>query len=177
MRLAVLRYRRLQIDPPSNNHHHCLHPYLNFQFPAAIDLSTVSSPHSGSTTGNSNDITVCGGSSDQGFSGVLKPGERITIGQTSNTFDSMHTLRYGGEYPGDHVVACEDDPDDKVLSYTNAGELDVPVYFTVDGHGSSEAGDFSLAWAISDAPGTPPFPPHVKLAEIIQRTSARSIFM
>jgi hypothetical protein len=125
---------------------------------AVIDLSTVSSPYSGSTTGNGDNVVGCGGGSDQGFSVVLQPGERITIGQTSNTFDSQHALRYGGDYPGGHVVACEDDPDEKVLSYTNLGGSDVPVYFTIDGYGGSEAGGFSLAWAIGDAPGTPVLP-------------------
>ena len=116
----------------------------------------VLSPYSGSTTGNNNNVAVCGGGSDQGFYAVLQPGERITIGQTSNTFDSTHTLLYGGDYPGNSVVQCVGDPDEKVLTHTNDGEVEVPVYFVVDTHSSSDAGDFVLAWTIGIAGGSSP---------------------
>jgi len=36
----------------------------------------------------------------------------------SNTFDSKHTLRYGGSYPGNSEVSCIDDPDISELTYT-----------------------------------------------------------
>ena len=112
-----------------------------------IDLFTVTSPYSGSTIGNSDDVGVCGSSADQGFGALLTPGSTITIGQTTNTFDSQHTLRYGGAYPGDNVVECVDDPDTKELSYTNTGDHSVPVYFIVDAYSSSGAGDFVLVWS------------------------------
>jgi hypothetical protein len=112
---------------------------------AVIDLSSVTSPYSGSTTGNSDDVAVCGSGAEQGFAGILEPGSTITIGQTSNTFDSKHTLRYGGGYPGDNVVDCVDDPDTATLSFTNAGDANVPVYFIVDAYSGS--GDFVVAWS------------------------------
>jgi hypothetical protein len=112
-----------------------------------IDLSHVTSPYSGSTTGNSDEVAVCGVGAEQGFVAYLKPGSTITIGQTSNTFDSKHTLRYGGAYPGDNVVQCVDDPDETELSFTNAGDANVPVYFLVDAFSSSGVGDFVLAWS------------------------------
>ena len=114
---------------------------------AVIDLALVTSPYSGSTTGDSDDVAVCGNGAEQGFSGVLEPGSTITIRQTSNTFDSKHTLRYGGVYPGDNVVQCVDDPDTAELSFTNAGNANVPVYFIVDAHISSGGGDFVVAWS------------------------------
>jgi hypothetical protein len=121
---------------------------------AVIDLALVTSPYSGSTTGNSNDVAVCGSHSgaEQGFAGVLEPGSTITIGQTSNTFDSKHTLRYGGVYPGDNVVGCVDNPDEAELSFTNAGNANVPVYFIVDSYSTTWAstsggGDFVVAWS------------------------------
>jgi hypothetical protein len=123
-----------------------------------IDLSTVSSPYSGSTTGNNDIVTVCGGGKDQGFSAIVEPGYSIAIGQTSNTFDSRHTLRYGGDYPGDSVVECVDAPDEKVLKYANNGNVNVPVYFIVDGYDSSNVGDYILAWSI-DVPGMHAPPP------------------
>jgi hypothetical protein len=113
---------------------------------AVIDLLVVTSPYSGSTTGNSDDVAVCGRGAEQGFAGILGPGSTITIGQTSNTFDSKHTLRYGGLYPGDNVVQCVDDPDTATLSFTNAGDANVPVYFLVDAY--SGGGDFVIAWTI-----------------------------
>ena len=112
-------------------------------------VSLSCSPYSGSTSGNSNDVDVCGNGADQGFSYILRPGQRIIIGQISNTFDSMHTLRYGGDYPSDSEVDCVDDPDTTTLSYTNSEALVVAVYFVVDAYSSSGAGDFVLAWEIS----------------------------
>jgi hypothetical protein len=112
----------------------------------------VPSPYSGSTVGNADDVNVCGAGADQGFTLNLGPNERIRIGQTANTFDSKHTLRYGGTYPGDSLVSCEDDPDASVLSYTNTGTLVVAVYFVVDAFNSAVVGDFTLTWMI-DTPG------------------------
>jgi hypothetical protein len=113
---------------------------------AVIDLSFITSPYSGSTTGNSDDVDVCGSGAEEGFFALLGPGSTITIGQTSNTFDSKHTLRYGGTYPGDNVVQCVDDPDELQLSFTNSGDANMPVYFLVDAYGSG-GGDFVLAWS------------------------------
>jgi hypothetical protein len=112
-----------------------------------IDLSLVTSPYSSSTTGNSDDVAVCGSGAEQGFFGILEPGSTITIGQTSNTFNSKHTLRYGGGYPGDNAVQCVDDPDTATLSFTNAENANVPFYFLVDSCSSSGGGDFVLAWS------------------------------
>ena len=101
-------------------------------------------------------MDVCGfgnGGADQGFSYSLGPGLEIRIRQTSNTFDSLYTLRYGGEYPGDslvpalqppqsscqddpdeaELVVCQDDPDDAELWHANTGEVEMRVYFVIDG--------------------------------------------
>ena len=98
---------------------------------------------------------MCGAGVEQGFSFELGPGESIRIKQASNTFDSRHTLRYGGSYPGDFEVECVDDPDLLELSYTNGGHSTVAVYFVVDGYSSDSAGDFVLEWEI-DTPGNAP---------------------
>jgi hypothetical protein len=98
---------------------------------------------------------VCGSGAEQGFSYSLGPGERIRIGQTENSFDSKHVLRYGGSYPGDNEVRCVDGYDTNEylefedLVYTNTGTVSaVAVYFVVDAYGSDEAGDFVLAWNV-----------------------------
>jgi surface protein len=116
-----------------------------------IDLKTVPVPYSGSTFGNPNEISVCGVGSEQGFSYVLAPGQGIAIGQTSTSFDSKHTLRHGGQYPGEVSVACVDAPDESPIEYLNDGVEDVTVYFIVDASRSGEAGAFTLEWWIYTA--------------------------
>ncbi len=117
-----------------------------FQAGVIIDLATASSPYRGSTSGNPNDINLCGNGPEQGFSYVLAPGHGIAIGQTSNSFDSMHTLRHGGQYPGEVSVDCVDAPDESPMAFGNDGVEDVTVYFIVDGSSSGEAGAFTLEW-------------------------------
>ena len=92
-------------------------------------------------------VDVCGFHRDQGFSYQLGPGQRITIGQLSNDFDSMHTLRYGGTYPGTSEVNCIDVPENLNVTFTNLGATSMPVYFVIDGH---DSGAFEIAWEIED---------------------------
>jgi hypothetical protein len=76
---------------------------------AVIDLATVTSPYVGSTTSNVDSFTTCGsGAPDAIFSYTLRRGEGIMLSQRSNNFDSVHTLRYGGGYPGSSEVPCVD---------------------------------------------------------------------
>jgi hypothetical protein len=111
-----------------------------------IDLATIANPYSGSTLGNANEISVCGSGPEQGFSYVLAPGRRIVIGQKSNSFDSRHTLRYGGQYPGEVLVSCTDDPDETKIEFSNNDVNAVTVYFIIDGYSGSSAGVFTLEW-------------------------------
>ena len=60
----------------------------------------------------------------------------------------MHTLRYGGAFPGKYAVDCVNDPDTSELAYANPGRRPVPVYFVVAGGSSSEGGEFVLEWAV-----------------------------
>jgi surface protein len=115
---------------------------------AVIDLATTASPYSGATAGNADDTNVCGSGPEQGFSYLLAPGHGITIGQTANSFDSMHTLRHGGQYPGEVSVGCIEDPEaeSQKMEFTNEGVEDVTVYFIVDATRSGEAGAFTLEW-------------------------------
>jgi hypothetical protein len=101
---------------------------------------------------------VCGSGADQGFFFDLQPGWAIQIGQTSNMFDSKHALHYGGACPGDSEVSCVDDPDTSELMYTNSGTGGVAVYFVVDAHSSSGAGNFVLEWAFPGMLALPLFP-------------------
>jgi hypothetical protein len=114
----------------------------------------VTSPYSGSTYGNYDDVDTCGDGPDQGFSYVLDPGKRIRIWQVSNTFNSAHTLRHSGAYPGEFQESCICTGEEFVEStFANIGITAVPVHFVVDAGTQNSAGDFELAWVI-ETPGT-----------------------
>jgi hypothetical protein len=114
-----------------------------FQTGVIINLATESSPYRGSTSGNPNGISLCGNGPEQGFSYVLAPGHGIAIGQTSTSFDSMHSLRHGGPYPGDVSVACVDASDESPMAFVNDGVEDVTVYFIFRGVGA-----FTVEWRL-----------------------------
>ncbi len=114
---------------------------------AVIDLATITSPYNGSTVGNSDDISVCGNGPEQGFSYILAPGYGITMAQTSRSFDSMRTLRHGGQNPGEVSVGCIDHHTiHHPIGFTNEGVTSVMVYFIVDASRSEGAGAFTLEW-------------------------------
>jgi hypothetical protein len=122
-----------------------------FQAGVIIDLATASNPYRGSTLGKPNDISLCGNGPEQGFWYVLAPGHGIAIGQTFSSFDSMHTLRHGGTYPGKVSVACVDAPDESPIEFLNDGVEDATVYFIIDASSSGEAGAFTLEWLLYTA--------------------------
>ena len=76
----------------------------------ALDLSTQTSPLSSSTVGVLNTYgTSCGGAGNEKIFYVEVPaGGELTIGMTSNTYNSRHETRWGGSCPGDNSVACTD---------------------------------------------------------------------
>ena len=78
----------------------------------------------------------------------MQPGERLTIGQTSNTFDSVHHLAYGGSCPGNTNIGCMDYPDTGSVSWTNEFQTAERVYFMIDAY-SSGHGSFTIEWQIS----------------------------
>jgi hypothetical protein len=119
-----------------------------FQAGVIIDLATASNPYRGSTSGNPNDIILCGNGPEQGFSYILAPGHGIAIGQTSTNFDSMYTLRHGGTYPGEALVDCVDALDESPIEFFNDGVEDVTVYFIIDASSNGETGDFTLEWML-----------------------------
>ena len=69
----------------------------------AINLASQTSPYSGSTAGFGNDYSTCSGQSnspDMIFYYDVEDGGSISIGQTTNGYDSYHALFYGGTCPG-----------------------------------------------------------------------------
>ena len=79
----------------------------------------------------------------------MDPGYKLTIGQTSNSYDSRHQLAYGGSCPGTNIVNCIDDPDTEAISWENTlGIWQVKrVYFMIDAY-SSRDGSFTIEWEI-----------------------------
>ena len=123
------------------------------------DLATLTSPYNATTTGyTANDISgmACtaadNGSASRIFSIVVNDGEELHIGQSSNTFDSRHSLAYGGSCPGDSLLACVDDPDTQEEVWTNNTGSTQTVYFIVAGYSSTSQGDFVLDWHVVTCP-------------------------
>ena len=130
---------------------------------SAIDLVDYSSPYTASTSAASNTFNPsCGagsaGAKDMIFTLSVPPGATIWFEQSSNNYDSVHELRYGGECPGSNYVSCVDDPDLTAVSWTNTASSAQPVYYVQSGYYTSE-GSFTLTWEVtypSAAGGWPP---------------------
>ena len=124
----------------------------------ALNLAALTSPYTGTTVDGRNTLrTSCGGrGNEKVFYIDVMQGGRLTIGQTSNNYDSRHETRWGGACPGANRVRCTDDPDTRQHSWTNTGYSTQRVFFTIDAY-STGSGSFTLAWtctrcATTDAP-------------------------
>ncbi len=123
----------------------------------AIDLCSVASPYSATTTGMNNDFTVDFGSSseDMIFYIDLPNGDQITIGQTANSYDSEHELRYGGVCPGATKIVSDDDPDIQNHTWINTTGSTQRVYWLQAGWSTND-GAFTLGWTVTGSPCAPP---------------------
>ena len=86
------------------------------------------------------------------FSVSVPAGSQITFQQTTNNYDSVHELRWGGSCPGVNSVRCVDDPDTTSVSWTNPYSYTQTVYYIQSGY-SSYSGTFTLAWSLVGSPG------------------------
>jgi len=124
-----------------------------------VDISSLSSPYSATTIGmpalSPALQQLCGnGDTDtasQVFVVTLLPSQTITLRQASNTYDSVHMLRYGGDCPGDNLVQCVDDPDETEVNWQNTLTTPQLVYYIQSGYIRSSQGDFVLEWNIATA--------------------------
>ena len=115
-------------------------------------LANISSPFSSKTSGRSSPFSGCGGSTGQNykFFVVMQPGSTISIGQTSNSFDSKVAVFWSESanppsYPlGNNGSSCTDDPDTQTVHMTNTNGAARKLWFVVNGVGS-----FKLAWKIT----------------------------
>jgi len=120
----------------------------------AIDLTSRSSPYQGHIFGipNYHLLSCGGGGAEQAFTYRLPPGHSLSIGQTSNNFDSVQELLVGRECGGrSSSIACVDEPDNSTFYYFNTARQTVTVTFIIDSFKSRNArGDYTIAWNVVD---------------------------
>jgi hypothetical protein len=121
---------------------------------SAVDLADYRSPYTTSTSLASNVFNPsCGagnaGAKDIIFTIAVPPGATVTFAQSSNNYDSVHELRYGGTCPGSNYVQCVDDPDLTAVSWTNNASSAQPVYYVQSGYYTFE-GSFTLTWEVTE---------------------------
>jgi len=137
-------------------------PPANDVCSGAFDLGALTSPLTDTTTGLANDfLPSCGStftttSPDAFYSISVPNGYTLTIGQTSNGYDSAHTVFYGSCASQTQIV-CTDDPDTIVdgptsqVSWQNTTGNTQTVYWVQDGY-SSGSGLYTLAWSLTPPP-------------------------
>ena len=127
-------------------------PPANDNCSGVIDLASLTSPVSGSTTYASNDFILgCLSSSsakDVIYSIQVPDGATLSIGQTSNAYDSKHSLRYGNTCPGDQLIVCTDDSDTQTETWVNNTGADQTVYWIQSAY-STGSGDYTLSWTMT----------------------------
>ncbi|MBL4736423.1 MAG: hypothetical protein JKY18_14005, partial [Flavobacteriales bacterium] len=125
---------------------------------SVLDLATLSSPYSESTTGAANDFSFCvmNLAEDHIYYYDLPDASTLTIQQTTNNYDSRHSLRYGGACPGSTEIVCTDDPDTKVESWQNCTGSTQRVYWIQSGYSAND-GNYTLSWSVTA--GSCPVPP------------------
>jgi len=122
----------------------------------AIDLSTLSSPITDSTVGKSNDnlincmfmngFEVANAAPDVYYSILVPNNSTLTIGQTSNEYNSTNTAFYGNCLQQTRLI-CFDDADTTQLIWENTTGSDQTVYWIQDGK-NTESGIFTLEWSL-----------------------------
>ena len=127
-------------------------PPANDNCSGVIDLASLTSPVTGSTTYANNDFVLdClsfTSAKDVIYSIQVPAGATLSIGQTSNTYDSQHSLRYGNVCPGDELIVCSDDPDTQTETWVNDTGADQTVYWIQSAYGSG-SGDYTLSWTMT----------------------------
>ena len=135
----------------------------------------LGSPLTASTAGRSSAFSGCGSTAGHTykFFFVLSPGESITIGQTSNIFDSEHSVFWSesanpASYPAAGGGSCIEYSSyrTQAVSRTNAGSAPRKLWFVVNGYDTIDYGNFTLQWtitggdpALSSSPHAPAYYP------------------
>jgi hypothetical protein len=108
-------------------------------------------PFKATTTGYLPDFyNYCGNyAPDRIFYIDVPEGYKIEIQQTSNTYDSQHSMRYGGHCPGTHKIVCVNDTDTRLESWLNLTGEDQTVYWINGAYYRDDHGDFWLKWQLT----------------------------
>lgn len=117
---------------------------------SAIDLASISSPYSNTTTGAANDFSDCsmGSAEDHIFYIDVPVGSTFELTQTSNDYDSRQTLRYGGACPGTTQIECVDDPEFDTYSWQNCTGSAQRVYYIQSGYSAAD-GNYTFEWSLT----------------------------
>lgn len=130
-------------------------PPVNDTCATAIDLGTQTSPLVGNTIGAINDNgSHCGYDGDPVtntapdifYSIEVPVGSTLTIGQTSNEYDSTNVAFYG-DCTNRTQISCFDDDDFTQVVWANNTGSSQTVYWIQDGY-SSNYGEFTLEWSV-----------------------------
>ncbi|MXN89873.1 T9SS sorting signal type C domain-containing protein [Flavobacterium sp. Sd200] len=121
----------------------------------AINLETLTSPYSSSTVGAThnftNGCTFENTAADLFYYIVVPHGYTLTIGQTTNDYDSTNYIGYGSTCPGETEIACWDDSDEQTFIWENTTGSTQTVYWVQDGYNIGE-GNFTLEWDLVAPP-------------------------
>jgi len=117
----------------------------------AQSLTKLTNPYEATTTGYSPDFyQKCGNyAPDRIFYIDVPQGHQIEMQQVSNTYDSQHSMRYGGNCPGTYEIACVNDIDTRVESWLNLTGRTVRVYWINGAYYRNDHGDFVLRWELT----------------------------
>jgi len=125
----------------------------------ALSLDALTSPMSSTTVGAANDFSpTCGFGSgpDLYYSIAVPVGYKLTIGQTANNYDAVHTLFYGTCATPTQIV-CGDYPEiasegaAATIVWENTTGAAQTVFWVQDGN-SAGGGTFTLAWSLTPPP-------------------------
>jgi len=125
----------------------------------AISLDALTSPISSTTAGAGNDYTpTCSFSNapDLFYSIIVPVGYKLSIGQTANNYDDVHSAFYG-TCDDRTVLLCADYPElpsegpTATLLWENTTGSTQTVYWVQDGYGAAN-GTFTLAWTLTPPP-------------------------
>ncbi|MCT8340119.1 proprotein convertase P-domain-containing protein [Flavobacteriaceae bacterium TK19130] len=120
----------------------------------AIDLDAETSPLDGTTADATHDYgqdCLNETANDKVYTVTVPDGFILTIGQSTNAYDSVVRVGYGGSCPGDTVIDCFDDPDLTTVEWTNDTGSEQEVYYVQSGFSSSN-GTFTLEWSVEAPP-------------------------
>ncbi|MFY0481932.1 T9SS type A sorting domain-containing protein [Flavobacterium sp. PLA-1-15] len=129
-------------------------PPANDTCETAIDLTNEISPIQSSTEGATNtNLNVCNNDGEEVenihpdvyYSIVVPNGSTLSIGQTTNNYDSANVVFYG-DCDNRTIIDCYDDSDEKIVEWANNTGEEQTVYWVQDGW--SGAGTFTLAWSV-----------------------------